>query len=161
MLKWLWLSVVCIFLDQITKYMAEFHLNETIVVNPFFNIVLAHNEGAAFSILSDAGGWQRWFFIVLASLVSIVLIVWLKKIPLNEKWQAISLAMIIGGAIGNVIDRSIYGYVIDFIQVHYQDWYWPAFNVADSVITMGVVLMLLDEYILKRKKDSLEIARNK
>jgi len=141
--------------------MAEFHLNETIVVNPFFNIVLAHNEGAAFSILSDAGGWQRWFFIVLASLVSIVLIVWLKKIPLNEKWQAISLAMIIGGAIGNVIDRSIYGYVIDFIQVHYQDWYWPAFNVADSVITMGVVLMLLDEYILKRKKDSLEIARNK
>lgn len=151
MLKWLWLSVVVIGLDQVTKYYAEGLLNyyEQVPITPFFNLTLMHNTGAAFSFLSEAGGWQRWFFVVLAFAICAYFSIWLRKLQTNEFRAAIALSLIIGGAIGNVIDRLLHGFVIDFIQLHYHDWYWPAFNVADSAITCGVIIMLFDSFISK------------
>lgn len=146
MLKWLWLSIVVIIVDQYTKYIAtrELVFNVPEEVLPSFNWFLAHNTGAAFSFLSDAGGWQRWFFIGLALVVTIVIIVWLRKLPRDQSWLASALAMILGGAIGNVIDRALNGYVIDFIQVYYQTYYWPAFNIADSAIVVGAAILIID-----------------
>ena len=146
MLKWLWLSALAVILDQASKQLviASMRLYESIAVAPFFNLTYVQNTGAAFSFLSDAGGWQRWFFSVLALAVSIVLTVWLARLKDNETLLAISLALILGGAIGNLIDRVRYGYVIDFLDVYYQSWHWPAFNVADSAISLGVMLMLLE-----------------
>ena len=148
MLKWLWLSVLAIILDQASKQVviAFMRLYESIGVLPFFNLTYVQNTGAAFSFLSDAGGWQRWFFSVLALVISIVLTVWLARLKDNETLLAISLALILGGAIGNLIDRVRYGYVIDFLDVYYQSWHWPAFNVADSAISLGVILMLLESF---------------
>lgn len=146
MLKWLWLSGVIILLDQVTKVIADktLEMHEYIPVIPgFFNFTLAYNEGAAFSFLSEAGGWQRWFFTALALIVSIILIVWLKRLPNNDRWSAIALACIIGGAIGNLIDRMIYGHVIDFIDWYYKGFHWPAFNIADSAIFIGAALLIL------------------
>ena len=111
-------------------------------------MTLAHNYGAAFSFLSDAGGWQRWLFTGLASVVTLVLIVWLLRLPAGEKLTAAALGLIIGGAVGNLIDRVNNGYVVDFIDVYYSGWHWPAFNVADSAITGGVILLLFDGLIL-------------
>lgn len=146
MLKWIWLAVVVVVLDQLTKYIASTSLElfQPIAVMPMFNWTLMHNTGAAFSFLADAGGWQRWFFAVIAIVVSTVIFLWIKKLQQHEKWQAIALALILGGAIGNVIDRIWLGYVVDFIQVYYQQWYWPAFNVADSAIFIGVVMIIID-----------------
>ena len=146
MLKWLWLTALTVILDQVTKQMvvASMRLYESIAVIPFFNITYVHNTGAAFSFLSDAGGWQRWFFAALAFVVSLVISVWLARLKNNEVLLAISLSLILGGAIGNLIDRLLYGYVIDFLDVYYKTWHWPAFNVADSAITLGVVLLLLE-----------------
>lgn len=146
MLKWLWLTALTVILDQVTKQMvvASMRLYESIAVIPFFNITYVHNTGAAFSFLSDAGGWQRWFFAALAFVVSVVISVWLARLKKNEVLLAISLSLILGGAIGNLIDRLLYGYVIDFLDVYYKTWHWPAFNVADSAITLGVVLLLLE-----------------
>jgi signal peptidase II len=110
----------------------------------WLNMTLAHNYGAAFSFLAGAGGWQRWFFIVLASVVSVVLLVWLIRLPRREWMTGLGLGLILGGAIGNVIDRVRLGYVVDFIDVHFGGWHYPAFNVADSAITCGVILLLLD-----------------
>ena len=148
MLKWLWLSVLAIILDQASKQVVIvfMRLYESIGVLPFFNLTYVQNTGAAFSFLSDAGGWQRWFFSVLALVISIVLTVWLARLKDNETLLAISLALILGGAIGNLIDRVRYGYVIDFLDVYYQSWHWPAFNVADSAISLGVILMLLESF---------------
>lgn len=146
MLKWLWLSGVVILIDQVTKVVADktLSLHEYIPVIPgFFNWTLAYNEGAAFSFLDDAGGWQRWFFTALALVVSIVLILWLKRMQSHERWSAIALSLIIGGAIGNLIDRLIYGHVIDFIDWYYQNYHWPAFNIADSAIFLGAALLIL------------------
>ena len=114
----------------------------------WLNMTLAHNYGAAFSFLSDAGGWQRWLFSVLAGVVSLVLIVWLIRLPRAEWLTGVSLSLIIGGAIGNLIDRIRLGYVVDFVDVFFRDWHYPAFNVADSAITVGVVLLLLDGIVL-------------
>lgn len=124
-------------------------LHETVAVLPFFNFTLAHNRGAAFSFLSSAGGWQRWFFVFLALGVSAVLIVWLKKLNQQARLEAASLALILGGAIGNVIDRLYHGYVIDFIDIFYGSYHWPAFNIADSAICIGAVLLIFDSF---RKK---------
>ena len=124
-------------------------LHETVAVLPFFNFTLAHNRGAAFSFLSSAGGWQRWFFVFLALGVSAVLIVWLKKLNQQARLEAASLALILGGAIGNVIDRLYHGYVIDFIDIFYSSYHWPAFNIADSAICIGAVLLIFDSF---RKK---------
>lgn len=146
MLKWIWLAVTVVILDQLTKYIASTSLVmfKPVAVMPMFNWTLMHNTGAAFSFLADAGGWQRWFFAVIAIVVSTVIFLWIKKLQQHEKWQAIALALILGGAIGNVIDRIWLGYVVDFIQVYYQQWYWPAFNVADSAIFIGVVMIIID-----------------
>lgn len=146
MLKWLWLSLFVILLDQATKYLADSLLTwgQPVPVLPFFNLTLLYNTGAAFSFLSDAGGWQRWFFILLALGVSAVLVHWLRRLPREQLRMAVALSLILGGAIGNVIDRIWFGHVIDFIQLYYRDWYWPAFNVADSAITIGAVLLIWD-----------------
>ncbi len=146
MLKWIWLAIVVVILDQISKYVASTSLEmyQPIAVMPMFNWTLMHNTGAAFSFLADAGGWQRWFFATIAVVVSVVIVLWIKRLEEHEKWQAIALALILGGAIGNVIDRISLGYVVDFIQVYYQKWYWPAFNIADSAIFIGVGMIIID-----------------
>ena len=146
MLKWLWLTGLTVALDQASKLAidASMQLYQSIELIPFFNLTYVRNTGAAFSFLSEAGGWQRWFFAILASIISIVLAVWLAKLKKHEILMAASLSLILGGAIGNLIDRVLYGYVIDFLDVYYQSWHWPAFNVADSAITVGVILMLLE-----------------
>ena len=152
MLRWLWLSLFIIVLDQISKQLVEstFMVFETLPLLPSINLTLAYNEGAAFSFLSDQGGWQRWLFAGLAIIVTLVLVGWMNKLQ-NERLAAISLALIIGGAIGNLIDRLLFGHVIDFIDLYYGEWHWPAFNVADSAIIIGVVLMLIDGLFTQRE----------
>ena len=146
MLKWIWLAVVVVILDQLTKYIAStsLELHQSVAVMPMFNWTLMHNPGAAFSFLANEGGWQRWFFAVIAIAVSAVIVLWIKRLQQHEKWQAVALALILGGAIGNVIDRIWLGYVVDFIDVYYGHMHWPAFNIADSAITIGVVLIIID-----------------
>ncbi len=146
MLKWLWLSIAVIVIDQLSKLWVDNNLllhARLPLIDGYFDLTLAYNPGAAFSFLADAGGWQRWFFTILSTVVTIILVVWLKRLPAHEKINAAALALIIGGAIGNLIDRMADGHVIDFLLVYYQQWSWPAFNVADRAISAGVVLMLL------------------
>jgi len=148
--NWLWLTLLIIGADQWTKWLIvqNFELFDVRVILPVLNIVRLHNEGAAFSFLSDATGWQRWFFIALGVIVSLVVLVWLRRLPAKGQHAvAAGLACIIGGALGNVIDRAVRGYVVDFIQVHYRDWYFPSFNVADSAITVGAALLIIDNLI--------------
>jgi len=144
--KWLWVSVVVLLLDQCTKLLADalLVLHQQVVLVPGLALFKAYNPGAAFSFLSDASGWQRWFFVVLAFIVIGVLLVWLQRLSAEEKATSLALALILGGAAGNLIDRLVYGHVIDFIDVYYGSWHWPAFNVADSAISVGAVLLLLD-----------------
>ncbi|MCB1722368.1 MAG: lipoprotein signal peptidase [Chromatiaceae bacterium] len=146
MARLLWLSVLVIVLDQVSKFwiMATFEDYEVLEIWPVFNLTLVYNTGAAFSFLSDAGGWQRWLFIGLGGLVSLGMVVWLTRLRDGERLTGFGLALIVGGAIGNVIDRVWLGRVVDFLQWHWHDWYWPSFNVADSAITLGVALLLLD-----------------
>lgn len=146
MLKWLWVSLLVLVLDQVTKQIAEHLLTwgEPVPVLPSFNLTLLYNTGAAFSFLDDAGGWQRWFFIVLALGVSALLVNWLRGLRRDQVRMALALALILGGAVGNVIDRIWLGHVIDFIQVYYREWYWPAFNIADSAISVGAGLLIWD-----------------
>jgi signal peptidase II len=155
---WLGVSVLVILLDWQTKQMASesLALYRPQEIFSWLNMTLAHNYGAAFSFLNNAGGWQRWFFVVLASGVSLILVVWLLRLPRQEWRTGLSLALIIGGAVGNLIDRIQLGYVVDFVDVYYRDWHYPAFNVADSAITVGVVLLLLDSVLqaFKRKDAS-------
>ncbi len=144
---WLWISAVIIVLDQITKQAIEsrFVFGESLTITSFFNLVLAYNKGAAFSFLNDAGGWQRWFFTVVSLVASAVIIYLLRK-HANEKWFCFALAFILGGAIGNLIDRVVYGHVIDFVQVHGAGYYFPAFNVADSAITLGAIVLIWQSF---------------
>jgi len=143
---WLAVSAVIVVLDLWTKQIAtaSLELYRPVEVTSWLNMTLAHNYGAAFSFLSDAGGWQRWFFTILASIVTVVLFVWLLRLPKEEKLTGLSLGLVIGGAIGNLVDRINNGYVVDFIDVYARGWHWPAFNIADSAITCGVVLLLID-----------------
>ncbi len=146
MLKWLFLSLVVVVVDQLTKLWIDSNLllhSRMPVIDGLFDLTLAYNPGAAFSFLADAGGWQRWFFTILSSVVTLVLILWLKRLPAHEKINAVALALIIGGAVGNLVDRIAHGHVIDFLLFYYQQWFFPAFNVADSAISIGVVLILL------------------
>jgi signal peptidase II len=129
-------------------------LYQSIPITSFFKLTYVRNTGAAFSFLSDAGGWQRWLFAVLAILISIIIAVWLTRLKKQETLLAVALSLILGGAMGNLIDRLAYGYVIDFLDVYYQTWHWPAFNVADSAITLGVMLMLLESFGLVGTKES-------
>lgn len=146
--NWLWIVLLIIAFDQGTKLLAEYFLayRQPLSLMPMFNLTLVYNTGAAFSFLSDAGGWQRWFFMLLSFTVSIVLIIWLQKLHAAQKLQTISIALILGGAIGNLIDRSIYGHVIDFIDVYYNIHHWPAFNIADSAISIGAALLIFDSF---------------
>lgn len=156
MLKWSWLSLLVIVLDQLTKLWAGSALNygEPVAVVPFVNLTLLHNTGAAFSFLSEAGGWQRWFFALVALVISAVILVWMRRLPTAKVWLAVSLALVLGGALGNVWDRIYLGYVVDFIDVYYQDWHWPAFNLADSAISVGAVMLIIDSLRSERGKDS-------
>lgn len=147
--RWYLLALALILLDQYTKALATESLEYARPVEIFswFNLTLQHNTGAAFSFLSDAGGWQRWFFTIVAVVISIGLAVWLYIAPRGHWLLSLSLALILGGAIGNVWDRVVLGYVVDFISVHYRHWYFPAFNIADSAITVGAACMLLDSFL--------------
>jgi signal peptidase II len=149
---WLLMSALIIVLDLWTKGLAteSLTLYRPVELTSWLNMTLAHNYGAAFSFLSDAGGWQRWLFTGLASVVTLVLIVWLLRLPPGEKLTGAALGLIIGGAVGNLIDRINNGYVVDFIDVYYNDWHWPAFNLADSAITCGVILLLIDGLFLSK-----------
>ena len=152
-MKWLWLSVVVLLVDQCTKLLADamLTLHQQVAVVPFIALYKAYNPGAAFSFLSDASGWQRWFFVVLAVIVIGVLLVWLRRLSARETGTSLALALILGGAAGNLIDRLVYGYVIDFIDVYYGSWHWPAFNVADAAISVGAFLLLLDALLGNRE----------
>ncbi len=152
MLRLVWLSAAVVLLDQVSKasIVANFHEYEVMEILPVFNLTLVYNTGAAFSFLADAGGWQRWFFIGLASLVCVVMLVWLKRLGPAERLTGLGLAFVIGGAVGNLIDRIALGKVVDFIQWHWQGMAFPSFNLADSAITLGVILLLLDGVLAGR-----------
>ena len=142
---WLWLSAIVIGIDQLTKWLIvqRFELYDRIEINAVLNITRLHNTGAAFSFLDDAGGWQRWLFVGLACGISVVILVWLRRLPARgQSWLALALALVLGGALGNVIDRVHLHYVVDFIQVHWGDAYFPTFNVADMAITGGAALLV-------------------
>ncbi|ARN72831.1 signal peptidase II [Oceanicoccus sagamiensis] len=142
-------AIIIIALDQWTKYLASTQLSYGLPVEilPVFNLTLQHNTGAAFSFLADAGGWQRWFFTIVSAVVSAVLLVWISRLSADQRLMIASLCCILGGAIGNLWDRVALGYVVDFISVHYQSAYFPAFNIADAAITIGAALMILDMII--------------
>lgn len=169
-MNWLWLSSLVVILDQITKQIAEnsLLLHKPLAVYTGLNWTLMYNKGAAFSFLSQAGGWQRWFFVILSSVISIVLVVWLRKLNSDQRILATGIALILGGAIGNLIDRALFGHVIDFVQVYYNaesclpgfglsnyfgNWQclWPAFNIADAAISVGAVLLILDMFLDHKK----------
>jgi signal peptidase II len=149
MLRFAWLSLLVVALDQASKLWILEHFTEYQVVEvwPVFNLTLVFNKGAAFSFLADAGGWQQYFFIGLASVVSLVLLVWLRNMTAQERLTAWGVALVLGGAVGNLIDRLAYGKVVDFLQWHWEQYYFPSFNLADSAITLGVILLLIDAVV--------------
>jgi signal peptidase II len=153
--RWYSLAVLIVVLDQLTKQWvsSSFSYGESLELLPFLNLTLVHNMGAAFSFLSDAGGWQRWFFAIVSLIVSVVLIVWLSRLPARQYLLATALSLVLGGAIGNLWDRVFLGYVIDFVDIFYQKYHWPAFNVADTAITVGAILLIL-ESLFSSKTDS-------
>ena len=152
MLLWLGVALLVVIIDQFTKVLVTgfYQLGDSSQFSSFFNLVRAHNSGAAFSFLAGASGWQRWFFSALG-LAAAVLIVWLLKSHAGQRLFAFALALILGGAIGNVIDRLLYGYVVDFLDFHWRNWHFPAFNVADSAITVGATCLILDELLRVRR----------
>jgi signal peptidase II len=151
-LRWLWVSLIVIALDRITKFFAQKYLiaNVALPVIPFFNLTLSYNKGAAFSFLNSASGWQMWMFGAIAIVVSIIILVWLFRLPKKEKWVGIALALIVGGAIGNLLDRFIYGHVIDFIDWYISNLHWPVFNIADSAICVGAFMLFCDALFRKK-----------
>ncbi|WP_444757563.1 signal peptidase II [Pseudomonas sp. A014] len=156
-LAWLWLSLVVLILDQATKLYFDNALTmyqQIVVIPDYFSWTLAYNTGAAFSFLADSSGWQRWLFALIAVVVSAVLVVWLKRLGRNETWLAVALALVLGGAIGNLWDRVVLGHVVDFILVHWRNThYFPAFNLADSAITVGAVMLALDMFKSKKSEE--------
>ena len=146
-LRWLWLAFAVVIVDQGSKLLAEQLLvvHDPVVVFPSFNLFLTYNTGAAFSFLRDAGGWQRWLFAALSIGVGVFIVIWLRRIPGKQKWLACALALVLGGAVGNLIDRLFRsdGGVVDFIDIYYGTWHWPAFNTADSAISVGAVMLLV------------------
>ncbi|WP_432754642.1 signal peptidase II [Pseudomonas sp. WMBT8] len=149
-LGWLVLSLLVLVIDQVSKAHFEGTLEmfqQIVVIPDYFSWTLAYNTGAAFSFLADGGGWQRWLFALIAVVVSVVLVVWLKRLGRNDTWLAIALALVLGGALGNLYDRIALGHVIDFILVHWQNrHYFPAFNFADSAICVGAIMLALDMF---------------
>jgi signal peptidase II len=153
MLPWLALALIVLIADQFTKILilGYYQYGDSTYVLPFFNVVRAHNTGAAFSFLAAASGWQRWLFTGIA-VAAVILILYLLRRHAQQKLFSFALACILGGAVGNVVDRLLHGYVVDFLQVHWKDaWYFPAFNVADSAITIGAACLILDELLRVRR----------
>jgi signal peptidase II len=152
MLPWLGLALVLLIADQVTKVLilGNYRLGDATTVSSFFNIVRAHNTGAAFSFLASASGWQRWFFTGIG-VAAALLIVWLLKSHSGQKLFSFAMACILSGAVGNVIDRTRHGYVVDFLDFHYGNWHFPAFNVSDSAITLGAICLILDELLRVRR----------
>jgi len=147
-LKWLWISLLVVALDQATKQIAESQLTPHQAVNllPYFDWYLTYNTGAAFSFLANAGGWQRWLFTAIAVVISLIIVQWMRKLPSEETLTAVSLSLILGGAIGNLIDRVYLGHVIDYIQIWLGSYPWPAFNIADAAISVGAVMLILSSF---------------
>lgn len=146
-LVWIWLSAIVVAVDQLSKWFvaSQFQLFEILPLNPFLEITRLHNTGAAFSLLAQAGGWQRWFFVGLAGLIGPAIICWLWTLPMRgHPWLTIGLALILGGAVGNGIDRVFQGHVVDFLHFHWGDAYFPAFNAADIAITTGAIMLIID-----------------
>ncbi len=152
-LLWLFLSLLVFGLDQFTKYLARQKLlwGKAAVITKYINLTLLANTGAAFSFLQKAGGWQRWFFAGIAIVVCIVILIWMLKLPKKFYWRAASLALILGGSLGNLYDRLTLGYVIDFLQVHLGQYFWPVFNVADSAICLGAFILIVSLLFGKRQ----------
>ena len=153
MWPWLAWAVLLMGADQITKTLIlnHYQLGDSTFITSFFNIVRAHNTGAAFSFLSDAGGWQRWLFTGIGT-VATIFIVWQLRAHPGQKLFSFALSSILGGAVGNVVDRLMHGYVVDFLQFHYAGWYFPSFNLADSAITVGAACLILDELLRVRRE---------
>ena len=153
-LSWLWLTLLVLVIDQASKVYFDSALQmyqQVVIIPDYFSWTLVYNTGAAFSFLADSAGWQRWLFALIAVVVSAVLVIWLKRLGRDDTWLAIALALILGGALGNLYDRVAYGHVIDFILVHWQNrWYFPAFNFADSAICVGAVMLALDMFKSKK-----------
>ena len=150
---WLALAALVVVLDQFTKQLilGNYQLGDSTYVTSFFNIVRAHNTGAAFSFLADAGGWQRWLFTGIG-VAATIFIVWQLRAHPGQKLFSFALSSILGGAVGNVVDRLMHGYVVDFLQLHYAGWYFPSFNLADSAITVGAACLILDELLRVRRE---------
>lgn len=146
--RWYVLALLVIILDQASKHLADslLHYARPVELTSWFNLTLQYNTGAAFSFLSSAGGWQRWFFSTIAVVISGVLVVWLSRLPRTQRLLPLALALILGGALGNLWDRVVLGHVVDFISLHYAGYYFPAFNLADSAITVGAACMILDSF---------------
>ena len=153
-LIWVWLSAIVVALDQFTKWfvVSRFGLYEILPVGPFLDLTRLHNEGAAFGLLSEAGGWQRWFFLALAAAIGVSIVFWLRSLPTRgHYWLAIGLALILGGAAGNAYDRFVDGYVVDYLHFHWGGAYFPAFNVADIGITSGAIMLIIDALLASRR----------
>lgn len=153
-LPWPAIAVTVLVLDQVTKLLAAQFLayHQPVPLIPMLNLTLSHNPGAAFSFLGDAAGWQRWLFSGFAVLVSVIVVVWLRRLPPWDRWMTWGLSLLLGGAVGNLIDRVFYGHVIDFIHVYYGQWSYPIFNVADCGITVGAGMILIHAFFLDGKK---------
>lgn len=157
-LSWLWLSVGVVMLDQWTKWLvsSKMMLGESVVIIPqLFHLTRAHNFGAAFSFLYDAGGWQRWFFAGIAVAVSAGMLIWLRRLPQHARFLACAITLLLGGAIGNLYDRIVLGYVVDFLHVFHGTWHFPAFNIADSAITVGATMLVIDALFLEKRRELL------
>lgn len=145
-LRWLWVTIVVLLIDRLTKYLALQNLPPyaEVPVFPHFNLTLAYNKGAAFSFLNSASGWQGWLFGAIAFFVCVGIFIWLLRVPSKKRWLCIALALIMGGALGNLSDRLLYGHVIDFLDFYAFNWHWPSFNAADSAICIGAFMLFLD-----------------
>ena len=155
-LIWVWLSLIVVALDQLTKWyvVGHFELYEIRTVGPFLDLTRLHNEGAAFGLLAEAGGWQRWFFLGLAAAIGVAILAWLRSLPARgHYWLAIGLALILGGAVGNAWDRFFDRYVVDYLHFHWNEAYFPAFNVADIAITTGAFMLIIDAFISRRQDE--------
>lgn len=155
-LRFLWITLIVLVVDQVTKMsvVEQMELYQSIQITNFFNLTYVHNYGAAFSFLHDAGGWQRWFFTLIALGVSGLILYWLRQTTKSQVLLPVAFTLVLGGAFGNVIDRLIHGYVIDFLDFYYQQWHWPAFNVADSAIFLGAALLIVDMLINKEDAEN-------
>lgn len=153
-LRWLWIAVIIVLVDHVTKYLVQQHLTPYVAkpIFPSFNLMLAYNRGAAFSFLDTGHQWQVWFLGGLAVVISVGILIWLSRLDAKQRWLSIAFSLIIGGALGNLWDRVALGHVVDFIQFYVAYWYWPAFNVADSAICVGAVMLFWDALFHQKKK---------